>query len=253
MSAALLQVDEIEFAYGSRPVLFGISIVVDAGESVALLGTNGAGKSTLLRVVAGLLHPTRGRVIFDGEDLARVPAEDLSKRGLVLVPGGEGVFRDLTVGENLEIQAVPLRRSRARTRERTDLVLATFPVLRSRLRQRAATLSGGEQQQLALAKALMLEPKLVCIDELSLGLSPVAVQSLMETVRSLHLGGAAVLLVEQSLNIASQLSRRSYFLEKGAVVFEGNTKDLLDNDEIARAVFLGGSARSAGGPRPPAR
>jgi ABC-type branched-subunit amino acid transport system ATPase component len=214
---------------------------VHRGEALALVGTNGAGKSTLLRVVAGLEKPTAGSVEFDGNDITGTRAERLAAEGLVLIPGGRAIFTDMTVAENLEMQALCIRRERALVRDRTEKVLSTFPRLGERMTQQAGSLSGGEQQQLALAKALMLDPKLLCIDELSLGLAPVIIGELMEIVRSLNESGITLIVVEQSLNIAAQLCGRAIFLEKGEVRFEGKTVDLLEQDDIARAVFFGGA------------
>jgi len=237
----VLSVRDIDFAYGHLQVLFGISMDVHRGEALALVGTNGAGKSTLLRVVAGLERPSTGSVTFDGNDITATRAERLAAEGLVLIPGGKAVFTDMTVAENLEMQALCIRRQRALVRERTEKVLSTFPRLGERMTQQAGSLSGGEQQQLALAKALMLDPKLLCIDELSLGLAPVVIGELMEIVRSLNESGITLIVVEQSLNIAAQLCGRAIFLEKGEVRFEGKTVDLLEQDDIARAVFFGGA------------
>ena len=238
----LLEVTDIDFAYGQLQVLFGVSLAVQPGEALALLGTNGAGKSTLLRVISGLDPPAAGRVVLDGGDITGVPAERLAAHGVVLVPGGRSVFMDMTVNENLEMQALTVRKRRGWVRDRREVVLATFPRLAERLSQQAGSLSGGEQQQLALAKALILEPKVLCVDELSLGLAPIVVGSLLEIVRKIHASGVTVVLVEQSLNIAAQLCDRAVFLEKGQVRFEGRTADLMERDDIARAVFLGASA-----------
>jgi ABC-type branched-subunit amino acid transport system ATPase component len=239
----LLQSIDIDFAYGKLQVLFGVSIEVHPGEALALLGTNGAGKSTWLRVIAGLEQPSAGRVAFDGNDITGLPAEALAAQGIVLIPGGRSVFTDMTVDENLQMQALSLRKRRAWLRERRDLVWSTFPRLAERRSQQAGSLSGGEQQQLALAKALLLDPKLLCVDELSLGLAPVIVGELLELVERIHQTGVTVVLVEQSLNIAAKLCERAVFLEKGQVRFEGRTTDLLERDDIARAVFLGEGAR----------
>jgi ABC-type branched-subunit amino acid transport system ATPase component len=236
----VLRVEDVDFSYGALQVLFGVNFEVGAGESLALLGTNGAGKSTLLRVVAGLERPSSGRIAFEGADITGTPAERLPGRGLVLIPGGRAVFGDLSVAENLEMQAIPVRRQTAWLRERRAFVLELFPRLAERLSQRAASLSGGEQQQLALAKAVLLDPALLCVDELSLGLAPVIVQELMQTVRRIHQTGVSLILVEQSLNIAAEMCERCVFMEKGAVRFEGRTEELLERDDIARAVFLGG-------------
>lgn len=236
---AVLAVRDIEFSYGTLQVLFGISFEVHEGEALALLGTNGAGKSTLLRVASGLERPTAGTVTLDDADITGVGAERLASRGLVLVQGGRGVFPDLTVAENIEVQALTVRHRNGWVRQRREVVLSTFPALRRRWSQPAGVLSGGEQQQLAVAKALLLEPKVLCIDELSLGLAPVVVQTLRETVRSIHAAGVTLVLVEQSLNMAADLCERAVFLEKGEVRFEGRVADLVERDDIARAVFLG--------------
>ena len=246
----ILGAENIEFSYGRLQVLFGISLEVRAGEAVALLGTNGAGKSTLLKVICGLEAPTAGRVEFEGHDITGDPAEDVVRRGLVTIAGGRTVFPDMTVAENLDVQATLLRKQRARIAERRARVFDVFPRLQERLSQQAGSLSGGEQQQLALAKALMLDPKLLCIDELTLGLAPVAVEPLLATVRAVHALGVAILIVEQSLNVAAEICPRAVFLEKGAVRFEGKTADLLERDDIARAVFLGADhAHVSGGQR----
>ncbi|MDT7549002.1 MAG: hypothetical protein QOE84_1396 [Actinomycetota bacterium] len=235
----VLAVSGIDFSYGRLQVLFDVSVDVAPGEALALLGTNGAGKSTLLRVVAGLEQPTRGSVVFNGEDITGLPAERLPGRGLVLVPGGKAIFPDLTVAENLEMQALAVRQRRQWVKQQRERVDEAFPRLAERRGQLAGSLSGGEQQQLALAKALLLDPQLLCIDELSLGLAPVVVQELMETVRRIQATGVALILVEQSLNIAAQMCDRAVFMEKGEIRFEGRTTELLERDDIARAVFLG--------------
>jgi ABC-type branched-subunit amino acid transport system ATPase component len=237
----LLQVTDVDFSYGQLQVLFGVSLEVRQGEALALLGTNGAGKSTLLRVISGLERPSAGSVVLAGRDILGVPAEKLAGQGLVLVPGGRAVFTDMTVEENLQMQALGIRKHSALVRERRTQVLETFPRLAERLNQQAGKLSGGEQQQLALAKALLLDPQLLCLDELSLGLAPVVVGELMAIVRQLNANGTTIVVVEQSLNIAAELCPRALFLEKGQVRFEGRTSDLLEKDDIARAVFFGGS------------
>ncbi len=248
MAEHLLQVRDVSFAYGQTQVLFGVSLDVQRGEALALLGTNGAGKSTLLRVIAGLERPSAGSVTFAGQDITGVPAEDLVGRGMALIAGGRAVFTDMTVEENLEMQALGIRKQHDVVRQRMDSVYAAFPRLKERRSQAAGRMSGGEQQQLALAKALLLEPTLLCIDELSLGLAPIVVQELMDIVRSLNERGITVIVVEQSLNIAAQLCDRAIFLEKGEVRFEGRTNDLIERDDIARAVFLGGASDGAGRP-----
>ncbi|MBV9487451.1 MAG: ATP-binding cassette domain-containing protein [Frankiaceae bacterium] len=232
---------DINFAYGHLQVLFDVSIQIAAGEALALLGTNGAGKSTLLRNICGLERPDSGAVTLDGRDITGMPAERLAGQGLVLIPGGRAVFTDLTVDENLEMQALGLRRQKGLLDERLDRVFTTFPRLAERRGQKAGLLSGGEQQQLALAKALLLDPQLLCIDELSLGLAPVVVGELLEIVQAISESGVTLVVVEQSLNIAAELCSRAVFLEKGEVRFEGRTSELLEQDDIARAVFFGAS------------
>ncbi len=239
-STPLIDVEGVDFSYGRLQVLFDVSVHVEQGEALALLGTNGAGKSTLLRVVCGLERPSSGSVTYEGADITGQAAERLVGHGLALIAGGRAIFPDLTVRENLEIQAVPIHRQRALVRERTARVLDTFPALKRSLRRHAGTMSGGEQQQLALAKALLLDPKVLCIDELSLGLAPVVVQELMAIVQSLLETGLTLVIVEQSLSVACQICERAVFMEKGEVRFEGRAAELLERDDLARAVFLGG-------------
>jgi len=235
----ILEAEGIDFSYGPLQILFGISLHLRRGEALALLGTNGAGKSTLLKVIAALVTPTHGHVRIDGEDVTSAAPGNLVRRGLILLRGGQGVFKDMTVAENLDVQGLTLRHLKGESARRRDRVLATFPALGQRAGFKAGLLSGGEQQQLVLAKAIMLEPKILCIDELSLGLAPIVVQELLSIVRSIHGQGTSIILVEQSLNIASEVCERAVFLEKGQVRFEGPTRQLLESDDIARAVFLG--------------
>lgn len=234
----LVEFDGVEFSYGRLQVLFGVSFRVGRGEILGLLGTNGAGKSTVLRVLAGLSHPDAGAIRFDGRDITGVPAELLCRRGIAMVMGGRGVFPDLTVRENLELGGYTLGRDVLL--RRIDRELDTFPQLGRRIRNLAGSLSGGEQQQLAIAKALLTNPVLLCIDELSLGLSPVIVSELFDIVRHVHASGVTCVVVEQSLSIASELCDRAVFLEKGTVRFEGAPADLLERGDLARAVFLDG-------------
>lgn len=245
----VFEAEQVDFAYGSVQVLFGVSVAVARGEALALLGTNGAGKSTLLKVMCGLARPSAGKVRLEGHDVTGRPAEWLVERGVALVAGGRGVFRDMTVLENLDVGLYSLRRQPALARSRRDGVLDLFPRLRERIGQQAGNLSGGEQQQLALAKAFSLEPAVLCIDELSLGLAPVLVESLLAAVRSILATGVTLVLVEQSLNVAASMCPRAVFLEKGQVRFEGRTQDLLDRSDIARAVFFGADGTDATGVR----
>lgn len=236
----LLEVRGCDFAYDTVQVLFGVDLTVAAGELVALVGTNGAGKSTVLRVVAGLAAPTAGTVRFDGADVTGTSAEARARDGLCLISGGHAIFPDLTVAENLEIFGWVMRHDPGQLSQRRATVLDHFPRLADRLDRHAGALSGGEQQQLALAKAFLVRPRLLCIDELSLGLAPIVVETLLSLVRILNDEGTTVVLVEQSLHVAAELCERAVFLEKGAVRFEGSTRTLLARDDIARAVFFGG-------------
>jgi ABC-type branched-subunit amino acid transport system ATPase component len=242
--SSALDVKDIEFSYGQVQVLFGVSLTVRKGEALALLGTNGAGKSTLLRVIAGLERSSKGTVTFLDEDISRIAPAKLPGKGLMLIVGGRALFQDMSVIENLEMAALSARLDSKSLKERLERVYSTFPSIRARCHQKAGALSGGEQQQVALSKALLLEPTLLCIDELSLGLAPMVVGQLLEIVGKLHEDGMTLIVVEQSLKIAAQICERSVFLEKGAVRFEGPTRELLARDDIARAVFLGGNASS---------
>jgi ABC-type branched-subunit amino acid transport system ATPase component/ABC-type branched-subunit amino acid transport system permease subunit len=238
-AGTLLRCEGVESSYGALQVLFGIDTAVGDGEMVAILGTNGAGKSTLLKSLAGLLPPDRGRVVFAGRDIAGLPAERVARLGLSLMPGSRGVFPTLTVNENLRLATWMLRRERAAAAEALDDALTLFPILRERGSQRAGDLSGGEQQQLSLAMAFVTRPRLLCIDELSLGLAPTIVGQLVDKVREIHRAGSTVVVVEQSVNVAQLLCERAVFLEKGQVRFRGPTVGLLDEPEVVRAVFLG--------------
>jgi ABC-type branched-subunit amino acid transport system ATPase component len=233
----VLEAEDICFAYASVPVLFGVSLAVRRGEVLGLLGTNGAGKSTVLRVLAGLAAPTAGRVRFEGRDVTGIPAEELCRQGVTMVMGGKAVFPDLSVRENLELGGYTL--SGRVLAERMARELDRFPQLARRLGSRAELLSGGEQQQLAIAKALLLDPSLLFIDELSLGLAPTIVGELFAVVRDLNRTGVTCVLVEQSLSVAAELCDRAVFLEKGQVRFEGPPDELLRRGDLARAVFLG--------------
>lgn len=236
---AVASLHAVDFAYGQLQVLFGVDLEVRQGEILGLLGTNGAGKSTVLRVLSGLAPAQRGQVLFQGQPVGA--AEDVVKRGLVMVPGGKAMFPDLTVVESLEIGARLLPKPERRSRIEREL--QRFPRLAERRTSQAGALSGGEQQQLAIAKALLADPVLLCIDELSLGLAPLVVEGLLQTVREVRAAGTTVVVVEQSLNIAASLCDRAVFLEKGTVRFEGEPRELLERGDIARSVFLGAAQR----------
>jgi len=238
----LLDCRGVESWYGSMQVLFGVDAAVGRDEVLGLLGTNGAGKSTLLRSVSGLLPARKGTVRLDGVDVTGATPEQIARKGVSLMPGGKGVFPTLTVEENLRLASWMHRRDRTHVREARDEALGLFPILRERWGQHAGDLSGGEQQQLSLAMAFVTRPRLLLIDELSLGLAPSVVSQLVERVHEIHRGGTAVVVVEQSVDVALLLCRRAVFLEKGQVRYQGPTAELLDHPEIVRAVFLGDSA-----------
>ena len=237
-----LELTDVHFSYGAVQVLFGVHLSVRRGERVALLGTNGAGKSTVLKVAAGLLRPDReggGRVCFNGDDVTDEAPEQHAERGMVLVSGGKSTFPSLTVEENLRIGAFPFLRDERVVGERIEEVVGRFPVLRERLTQRAGTLSGGEQQMMALGRALVAAPELLLIDELSLGLAPVVMGEILAMVDEFVQRGTTLLIVEQSLNIAASITDRGYFMEKGEVRFSGPTQELAERGDMARSVFFG--------------
>ena len=234
----LLRCDDVEAAYGTAPVLFGVTVDVVDGEILALVGTNGAGKSSLLRVVSGLLRASSGRVTFDGQDIAALDPVERVRRGLVVVPGGQGVFPSLTVAENLRAASWSARHDRVFLERATEEALSLFPILRRRRHETAESLSGGEQRMLAIAQALFCRPRLLMIDELSLGLSPIEVERLLVVLRRLAAGGTTVVVVEQSLNVATALAGRAVFMERGRVCFVGPPADLVDRTDLARSVFL---------------
>ena len=232
----------IDFAYGQLQVLFDVDFSVDDGEMVALLGTNGAGKSTLLRVISGLGLPSKGSVRFRGTDITYVDAERRLKLGITQVPGGRAIFRTLSVVENMKMFAFTHGRNKATIDAGIDAVFDAFPRLAERRNVAAGTLSGGEQQMLGLGKAFILKPQLLLIDELSLGLAPKIVAELLEMVRRINAQGSAVVLVEQSVNVALSLVDHAYFMEKGEIRFDGKAKDLLKRGDLLRSVFLKGAA-----------
>jgi len=238
-SGTLLSCRGVDVAYDKVQVLFGVDIDVEQGEIVALLGTNGAGKSTLLKAVSGLVHPIAGRIVFDGRDITSASPGETTSLGIVQVPGGKAVFPTLTVAEHFKASCwLYSRQTSTEIDERTDKVIEMFPRIKERWNNLAGDLSGGEQQQLALGMAFVARPKLLVIDELSLGLAPVIVERLLESVRAIHAEGATVILVEQSVNVALTLASRAYFMEKGQVRFSGPTSDLLHRDDVLRSVFL---------------
>lgn len=243
--AAFLAAQAIGVCYGSVQVLFGADLAVQRGQVMALLGTNGAGKSTLLKAIAGVLPAKEGRVLLEGRDITRWEPAQRVQAGLVMVPGGRGVFPGLTVEENLRMGGWLLRGNKAELASRIEEVLQRFPALRLRYATKAGMLSGGEQQMLTLAQAMIMRPRLLLIDELSLGLAPVIVADLLEVLRQLSAAGTTIVVVEQSLNVAASIAPTAVFMERGQVRFSGPTRDLLQRGDLARAVFLGNNAQTA--------
>jgi ABC-type branched-subunit amino acid transport system ATPase component len=241
----MLACRNINFSYGQLQVLFDVDFTVDDGEMVALLGVNGAGKSTLLKVISGIGLPSAGSVRFRGQEITYLDAERRLRLGITQIPGGRAVFGPMTVVENLRSYGYTLGRDRRAVDQAINISLEAFPRLYERRNSLAATLSGGEQQMLGVAKALMLRPRLLLIDELSLGLAPVIVAQLLDMVRRINEDGTAVVLVEQSVNIALNLVEHAYFMEKGEMRFDGRSADLLERDDLLRAVFLQGAGAVA--------
>ncbi|HUF33588.1 MAG TPA: MFS transporter [Acidimicrobiales bacterium] len=242
----LLLVKELDAGYDGVQVLFGIDFEVDEGEIIALLGTNGAGKSTLLKAISGLLPATAGAVIFDGQDMTYAPPQEVAARGVIQVPGGKGVFPGLTVEENIRIAGWLYQKDQAYLKEATEEVLGFFPILRERWDQTAGNLSGGEQQMLTLSQAFIAKPRLLMIDELSLGLAPVIVEQLLVIVEAIRARGTTIILVEQSVNVALTIAETAFFMEKGEIRFQGPTAELLERPDVLRSVFLEGAGSMDG-------
>lgn len=237
----LLVCKHIDFSYGQVQVLFNVSFSVAEGEIVALLGTNGAGKTTLLRAISGVAAPQAGSVHFEGEDVTFAGADQRVQMGISQIPGGRAVFGALTVADNLRAYGYTYGRSRTELNRAIDEAFAGLPKLYDRRNQLAQTLSGGEQQMLGVAKAYIIKPRVLLIDELSLGLAPIIVSELLDMVRGINEAGTAVVLVEQSVNVALTLARHAYFMEKGEIRFDGPTDELLQRPELLRSVFLKGA------------
>ena len=237
----LLQASGLELAYGPVPACRDVSFEVGEGEIVTLIGANGAGKTTTLRAIAGILRPRAGDIRFLGETVTSTPAHERSLRGIALVPEGRRVFPFLSVRENLEMGGFKHRRDKARMRRLIERAFDWFPRLGERAGQNAGTLSGGEQQMLALARAMMSEPRLLCLDEPSLGLAPIIVQDIFRTIRSINAEGTSVLLVEQNARYALKVAHRGYVLRGGAIVASGPCPALLE-DERVKDAYLGARA-----------
>ncbi len=234
---SLLELRGVEVAYGDLPALRGVSVSVEAGETLSVVGANGAGKTTMLRAISGLMRPRAGQILFDGERLDSLPSHAIVERGVVQVPEGRKIFPSLTVLENLELGSY-VAAAKARRREGLEHVFTLFPRLKERERQAAGTMSGGEQQMLAIGRALMARPRVLMLDEPSLGLAPIIVKEIFRIIGEINRLGTTVLLVEQNTRQALALSRRGYVLENGRVVLEGTGTELLGNEHVKRA-YLG--------------
>ncbi len=233
----LLDVRDLNVYYGAIHALQGISFTVNEGEIVTLIGANGAGKSTTLCTISGLLRPRRGWIRFRDYDITMVPAEQIVRRGIIQVPEGRKIFAPLTVRENLEMGAYT-RQDRAETQESMERVFASFPRLKERINQLGGTLSGGEQQMLAVGRALMARPSLLLLDEPSMGLSPILVEEIFRIIQEINQQGTSILLVEQNAFMALQIAHRAYVLETGRIVLEGSAKELQKHPKV-RAAYLG--------------
>jgi branched-chain amino acid transport system ATP-binding protein len=234
---ALLEVDDIHVFYDNIEALKGVSITVEEGQIVTLIGANGAGKTTTLRAISGLHHPRSGHVRLDGESLGDVPPHEISQMGVVQVPEGRRIFARLTIDENLEMGAFA-RTDRKAIAEDKERMMALFPRLKERIKQVAGTLSGGEQQMVATARALMARPRVLLMDEPSMGLSPVLVEQVFQTIRAINQQGVTILLVEQNALMALNIADYAYVLESGRVVLVGKGAELVDDEKVQRA-YLG--------------
>jgi len=233
----VIALEDVEVHYGRVHALRGVSLKIAQGEIVCLVGANGAGKTTVLNTVSGLLRPTRGRVLLEGRPIHRLPPHEIVRLGIAQVPEGRKIFANMTVRENLELGAFQARGA-AVARDRLERVFALFPRIKERLKQLGGTLSGGEQQMLAIGRGLMCGPKVLLLDEPSLGLAPLVIHLMVEAVQAINRQGTTVLLVEQNARMALRISHRGYVLETGKVVLTGNGHALLENDEVRKA-YLG--------------
>jgi len=235
----MLEIEKVHTYYGQIHALKGVSLTVDKGEIVTLVGANGAGKSTLLKTTSGLLRPSQGSILLDGKDLTQYPPHEIVARGVVQVPEGRRVFGRLTVTENLEMGAFAISDQKL-IKENLERVFNLFPRLKERCRQVSGTLSGGEQQMLAMGRALMANPRVLLLDEPSMGLAPVLVDGIFDTIRQLHAEGTTILLVEQNARMALDVADRGYVLQSGAVVLSDSAENLRQN-ELVRQAYLGES------------
>ena len=234
----MLEVKNLSVHYGMIQAVRNVDFKVNEGEIVSLIGANGAGKSTILKTLSGLIHPSEGEIVYLGENIASTSAKKIVEKGLVQVPEGRHVFPGLTVKENLELGAF-LRKDKEAIQKDMDAVFERFPILKERKDQDAQTLSGGEQQMLAMGRALMSRPKLLLLDEPSMGLAPIFIREIFKIIQEIQKTGTTVLLIEQNAKMALSISNRAYVLETGSVVLSGTGQELLESDEIQKA-YLGG-------------
>lgn len=234
----MLEVKNLSVHYGMIQAVRNVDFKVNEGEIVSLIGANGAGKSTILKTLSGLIHPSEGEIVYLGENIASTSAKKIVEKGLVQVPEGRHVFPGLTVKENLELGAF-LRKDKEEIQKDMEAVFERFPILKERKDQDAQTLSGGEQQMLAMGRALMSRPKLLLLDEPSMGLAPIFIREIFKIIQEIQKTGTTVLLIEQNAKMALSISNRAYVLETGSVVLSGTGKELLESDEIQKA-YLGG-------------
>jgi ABC-type branched-subunit amino acid transport system ATPase component/MFS family permease len=237
---------DVDVEHDGAQIIFGLDLDVREGEIVALLGTNGAGKSTLLRAISGIHPANNGAIFLDGDDITHLPPEQVAARGVVMMPGGQAIFPRMTVARNLRVAAWMNRKDSAHIKQKTEEVLTRFPRLRERLNAQAGNLSGGEQQMLAIGQALLMKPRLLMIDELSLGLAPHIVHELLDTLREINRAGTTVLIVEQSINVALQVAQRAVYMEKGEIRFDGSVGELMARPDVVHSVFLSGAVSASG-------
>jgi len=242
MSDVILKVEGLEAHYGKIAALNGINFEVKSDQIVTLLGSNGAGKSTTLKTISGLMRASKGKITFFGEDITKMPPHEIVKRGLIHLPEGRRIFKDLTVTENLELGSFTLK-DHAERKRRMNHVFDRFPILGKRAKQLGGTLSGGEQQMLAVGRGLMAAPKLLLMDEPSMGIAPLIVRDISNIIRMLHRDGTPILLVEQNSKMALGLADYGYVMDIGNVVLEGRAEDLKNDDNVIRA-YLGGRRES---------
>ncbi len=237
MTEPILKIDDLYAGYDGIPVVLGISLEIRPGELVAIVGANGAGKTTTMRAISGLIHPIQGNIFFSGQNISSLPAHNILKLGISYVPEGRRIFGKLSVKKNLVLGAYT-EKSQSEVNRRIDELLTIFPVLRARSKQTAETLSGGEQQMLAIARGLMSKPKLLMLDEMSLGLMPSMVEKMMETITAINGSGTTVLLVEQMVQEALEIAHRGYVIQNGRIVQTGLSGELLESEEVRKA-YLG--------------